>query len=222
MKYAIISDIDANLPALQAVLQDLQKQQSTGVACLGDIVGNGPAPKECLDIIRSMNIPCVKGDLDEYCSGDRPLDSFNPKAAAHIEWTRQQLTQDDRAWLRGLKYVETVAGFTIVHGTLNQPERWAHVFDRIAATASFELQGTTVCFFGHTHVPVVFIRDTVVRGGTYSKFTIEPGRQYFANPGSVGHPRDNNPKASYATYDLDERLIELHRVHFDALPGTKS
>src|SRR5260370_7940195 len=103
MQYGMMSDIDGNLPARQDGLKELQKQQSTGVACLGDIVGNGPAPKECLEIIRSMNIPCVKGDLDEYCSGDRPLDSFNPKAAAHIEWTSQQLTQADPAWSRGLK-----------------------------------------------------------------------------------------------------------------------
>lgn len=215
MKYAIIADIHANLEALQVVLEDIKSQKCTHYACLGDVVGYNANPKECLDIIRNMGMPCVKGNHDEYCSIETNLEGFNPHAAEAVNWTRRQLTEDDRQWLRDLKYIRLVASFSIVHATLDGPQRWGYVFDRLAAAASFTYQNTTVCFFGHTHVPVAFIRDTVVRGGTYSKFKVEPGRKYFINVGSVGQPRDNNPKAAYVTYDLDEGLIELRRLDYD-------
>ncbi|MEO6337808.1 MAG: metallophosphoesterase family protein [Verrucomicrobiota bacterium] len=218
MRYALISDIHANLPALQAVLQDIQVQRCTNVACLGDIVGYNTQPKECVDIIRGMRIPCVKGNHDEYCSGLRPLDDFNQKASSLIEWTIQQLTDEDRAWLCELPYVATIAGFTIVHSMMSEPRRWEYVFDKLAATRSFTQQKTPVCFFGHTHVPVAFVRDSMVRGGTYSKFKVEQGKQYFVNVGSVGQPRDGNPKAAYAIYDLDEKTVELRRVAFENPP----
>jgi predicted phosphodiesterase len=215
MKYAIIADIHANLEALQVVLEDAKVQKCTHYACLGDVVGYNANPKECLDIIRTMGMPCVKGNHDEYCSIDSNLEGFNPHAAEAVNWTRRQLTDEDRQWLKELKYIRLVASFSIVHATLDGPQRWGYVFDRLAAAASFTYQNTTVCFFGHTHVPVAFIRDTVVRGGTYSKFKVEPGRKYFINVGSVGQPRDNNPKAAYVTYDLDEGLIEIRRLDYD-------
>ena len=172
--------------------------------------------KECLDIVRLMNAPCVKGNHDEYCSHDVTLDGFNAKAARAVEWVRNQLTADDRKWLQNLPYVLTVDDFTIVHATLDAPERWGYVFDKLAATASLAQQNTQICFYGHTHVPVAFIRDDkAVRGGTYSKFLIETGKRYFINVGSVGHPRDNNPKAAYVIYDPDQRSIELRRVAYD-------
>ncbi len=215
MKYAIIADIHANLEALQAVLQDMKQQGCTHAACLGDVVGYNASPKECLDIIRSMNIPCVKGNHDEYCSSDTPLDGLNPKAVEVVEWTRRQLTEEDRQWLRNLKNVENVDSFIIVHATLDVPQRWGYVFDKMAAAASFTYQNAPICFFGHTHIPVAFVRDTMVRGGTYTKFKVEKGKQYFVNPGSVGQPRDNNPKAAYAAYDMDSQTIELRRVDYD-------
>ena len=204
MKYAVIADIHANLEALRVVLEDAKKQNCTHYVCLGDVVGYNANPKECLDIIRDTGMPCVKGNHDEYCSSETNLEGFNPHAAEAIQWTRQQLTEEDRQWLKELKYIRLVASFQIVHATLDGPQRWGYVFDRLAAAASFTYQNTAVCFFGHTHVPVAFIRDSVVRGGTYSKFKIEPGRKYFVNVGSVGQPRDGNPKAAYAIYDMDE------------------
>jgi diadenosine tetraphosphatase ApaH/serine/threonine PP2A family protein phosphatase len=220
MKYAILAGIYANLEALRVVLQDMKVRGCTDAACLGDIVGYGANPKECLDLIRGMNIPCVKGNHDEYCSSGEPLTAFNPQAAKVIEWTRKQLTEEDRVWLHSLEHVKIVAGFTIVHATLDGPERWGYVFDRLAATASLTHQNTNVCFFGHTNVPVAFIRDSVVRGGTYSKFKIEPGRKYFVNVGAVGQPRDGDPRAAYVVYDLDEGTIELRRLDYD-WPGAQ-
>ncbi len=221
MKYAIIADIHANLEALQSVLEDSKKERCTHYVCLGDVVGYNANPKECLDIVRSMNMPCVKGNHDEYCSTDNELDGFNPHAAQAVNWTRQQLTPEDRQWLQDLKYLRLVANFSIVHATLDGPQRWGYVFDKLAAAASFTYQNTSVCFFGHTHVPVAFIRDSMVRGGTYSKFKVEPGKKYFVNVGSVGQPRDHIPKAAYVIYDMAESTIELRRLDYD-MPTTQA
>lgn len=227
MKYAIIADIHANLEAFQVVLEDIKAQKCTHVACLGDVVGYNANPKECLDIVRGKtgealfaNVPCVKGNHDEYCSTDEHLEGFNPHAAEAVNWTRQQLATEDRQWLRDLKYLRLVANFTIVHATLDMPQRWGYVFDKLAAAASFTYQNTGLCFFGHTHVPVAFIRDSVVRGGTYSKFKVEPGRKYFVNVGSVGQPRDGCPKSKYVVYDMDEGSIELRKLDYD-IPGAQ-
>ena len=212
MRYALVADIHANLTALQTVLQDIQEQKCTHVACLGDLVGYHDHPKECVDLIRSMQIPCVKGNFDEYCCSNTRLDGFNPRAKEHIQWTHDQLTEEDRAWMRGLPFVALVHDFAIVHSTLNEPSRWTYVFDRISARFHFDHQTTPVCFFGHTHVPVAFIHDTTVFGGSYTKFKVEPNRKYFVNVGSVGHPRDGSKKATYAIYDLTEQTIESRRL----------
>lgn len=215
MRYAIIADIHANLEAFNTVLADAKAMNCTHYACLGDVVGYNANPKECLDIVRGMGMPVVKGNHDEYCSSETDLEGFNPHAQEAINWTRNQLTDDDRKWLRELRYIRLVASFSIVHATLDGPQRWGYVFEKLAAAASFTYQNTSVCFFGHTHVPVAFVRDAMVRGGTYSKFKTEPGKKYFVNVGSVGQPRDGNPKAAYVVYDLDEGSIELRRLEYD-------
>ena len=221
MKFAIIADIHANLEAFQTVLADIKEQKCTHYACVGDVVGYGANPKECLKIVRDMGMPCVKGNHDEYCSMDEQLDGFNAHAAEAVNWTRKQLNDDERQWLKDLKYFRLVTSFSMVHATLDGPQRWGYVFDKLAAAASFTYQNTSVCFFGHTHVPVAFIRDTMVRGGTYSKFKVDPTKKYFVNVGSVGQPRDNNPKAAYVVYDVDEGVIELRRLEYDIAAAQK-
>lgn len=221
MKYAILADIHANLPAFEAVLADSRERKCTHYACAGDIVGYGRQPRECGKIVRDMGMPCVKGNHDEYCSCETEIDGLTPHASMQVKWTRTQLSEDDRQWLQNLKHVEIVDGFTLVHSTLDQPHRWGYVFEKLSAAASFPSQRTRVCFFGHTHVPVAFVRRTtsggqpVVKGGTYSKIRVDSGQQYYVNVGSVGQPRDNNPKSAYATYDMDRQIIELHRVEYD-------
>jgi len=220
MKYAILSDIHANLKALAAVLDDSNAQKCTHYVCLGDIVGYGGKPKECSKIIRDTAMKCVKGNVDEYCSSETTLDRFPPKSAIVVEWTREQLNEADREWLRNLPFVAKADGFTLVHATLDTPQRWQYIFNTLDAEPSFFYQETSVCFFGHTHVPLAFVREASptgnqVRGGTYSKFKVDPSKKYFVNVGSVGQPRDNNPKAAYVVYDMDEATIELRRVDYD-------
>ena len=215
MKYAIIADIHGNLEALQTVLKDAEAHECTHYACLGDVVGYNANPKECLDIVRDMGMPCIKGNHDEYCSMEGDLEGFNPHAKAAIEWTQDQLSDEDLQWLRDLKYFRLVANFSIVHATLDEPERWGYVFNKLEAASSFTYQNTKVCFFGHTHVPVAFIKDATIRGGTYSKFKVEPGKKYFVNVGSVGQSRDGVPKATYVIYDIKQASVELRRLDYD-------
>ena len=222
MRYAILADIHANLYALNAVLDDSKAQHCTHYACLGDIVGYGTYPNECVKIIRDMDMPCVKGNFDEYCSLDTSMEKFPSHIAKMVEWTRSQLNKADREWLNNLPLVADIEGFKLVHATLDSPQRWGYVFNRLDAEASFPHQETTVCFFGHTHVPMAFVRkpsasgrSLIIHGNTFSKFQFNPAKKYMVNPGSVGQPRDYNPKAAYATYDLDSQTVELRRVDYD-------
>jgi predicted phosphodiesterase len=215
MKYALLGDIHSNLEALEAVLKDAEAAQATHFTCIGDIVGYGPDPKACFDIIRAMNCPTVKGNHDEYSATEAPLTGFNPVAADSLLYSRKNLTDDDKEWLRNLKYVRHVESFTVVHATLDMPHRWGYVFDRLAAAASMTYQTTQVCFFGHTHVPLAFIKEGNVRGGLYQKLKLEVGRKYFINIGSVGQPRDGDPRAAYVIFDMINNTIELRRVEYD-------
>jgi diadenosine tetraphosphatase ApaH/serine/threonine PP2A family protein phosphatase len=214
-RYAILGDIHANLEALTTVLEDARQQLCTHYACVGDVVGYNANPIECIEIIRDLGMPCVKGNHDEYASNHNPLDGFNPRAAAATVWTRLQLREADKQWLRDLEFTRLVSSFSIVHATLDAPRKWGYIFDKWAAAASFNYQNTPVCFFGHTHLPLVFIRDSVVQSGVYSTLQIEPGRKYLVNVGSVGEPRDGNVAAAYVIYDLSARTIELRRVAYN-------
>jgi predicted phosphodiesterase len=217
MKYAIIADIHANLEALNAVLDDAAAQHCAHHAFLGDYVGYCADPKACLDIVRALNAPCVKGNHDEYAATDLSLIDFNPAAARAIEWTRKQLNDEQRNWLRDLPYSLKIENFTIVHANLHRPAEWQYVFDKLAAAASFQFQQAQLCFYGHTHLPLAFIRDKAqIRGGSYTKLKVQSNdTQYFINPGSVGQPRDGIPNASYLTYDLNTQIIELRRVPYN-------
>lgn len=219
MKFAIISDIHANLEALQTVLADAKERKCTHYACVGDVVGYNANPKECLDIIREMEMPCVMGNHDEYCSADIDLSSFNESAATAVLWTREHLNEADKQWLKDLRYIRLIESFSIVHATMDGPRRWGYVTDKMFAAASFGYQTTNVCFHGHTHVPIAFMQEKgaqgIVQGGTYTRIVVEQNKRYFVNVGSVGQPRDGDPRASYATYDFAKREIGLHRLDYD-------
>ncbi|HDL77609.1 MAG TPA: metallophosphoesterase [Lentisphaerae bacterium] len=215
MRFAILGDIHSNLEALQAVLEDVRAIGVDRYVCVGDIVGYNSNPHECLEIVRSLDCETVRGNHDHYCSHDESLMGFHPLAADVVDWTRQQLSAEEREYLRGLPLVKQVEGFTVVHSTLDNPEMWGYVFDALDAEANFNYQVTSVCFYGHTHVPLAFEKADVVRGGLYEKIRIQRGRKYFINVGSVGQPRDGDPRAAYAIYDLVKNEVQLRRVPYD-------
>ncbi len=215
MRFAIFGDIHANLEALTAVLADAEKHEVTHYVCLGDVVGYNANPRECLEIVRNLDCPVVKGNHDEQASMEDELVGFNPLAEEAINWTRDQLDDTDKQWLRDLKMVRQVRDFTIVHATLDTPHKWGYVFNQLDAAASFNYQHTQLCFYGHTHAPRAYIRDGSVKSQLLDKLILEPGKKYFINCGSVGQPRDGDWHASYVLYYPDKQLLELRRLEYD-------
>ena len=222
-RYAIISDIHANIEALDAVLADAKAQGVDDIVCLGDVVGYNAAPSQCIRRVRDLGCKVVKGNHDHYCSDPSVnLDDFQPNAASVIEWTRRNISEDDTRWLRELPFTATLMGFTIVHSTLDSPEHFRYAFDTLDAADSFNCQRTRVCFHGHTHVPCIFLRapggdrSAIVKVGP-SDGLLRQGT-YFINVGSVGQPRDGDPRACYLIYTtegLTKLSIEFRRVDYD-------
>ena len=215
MRIALFGDIHANLEALNTVLEDASSQGCTDWVCMGDVVGYNANPAECLELVRAMDIPVVKGNHDEDASGDHSLESMNPVAAEALEWTRSQLSNEQREWLRKLRMVRQVQDFTVVHSTLDQPHTWNYVTNKFDAMSNFSYQFTNVCFHGHTHVPRVFVRATRVKEVPAESISIEDGMKYFINIGSVGQPRDGDWRACYAIYDLESRTVNFRRLEYD-------
>jgi predicted phosphodiesterase len=214
-KYAILGDIHANLEALNAVLEDAKSNGVDTYVCVGDIVGYNANPAECLDKIREVCVAVVRGNHDHYVAYDECLEDFHPLAANVIDWTRRQLSREQIQYLRNLRLSRMVDGFTIVHSTLDMPEKWGYVIDSLDADANFNYQTSSVCFHGHTHVPVVFERQGRVVRSSFTTFRTTLGRKCFVNTGSVGQPRDGDPRASYVIYEPAARRIDLRRVVYD-------
>jgi predicted phosphodiesterase len=215
MRVAILSDIHANLEALEAVLADARTQACTEFVCLGDIVGYNANPGECVEIIRDLACPVVKGNHDEQASIISSTEGFNELAEEAIDWTRAQLSAEDKTWLSDLRLTRQVHDFTIVHATLDTPGQWGYVFNDLDAVASFTYQHTSLCFFGHTHWPTAFVRDDSVRRITVGQVVLSAGKKYFINPGSIGQPRDRDWRAAYCILHTDRLVVEERRVKYD-------
>ena len=183
--------------------------------CLGDVVGYNANPHECVQRIRDMECPIVKGNHDEQASLTESSRDFNELAEHAIEWTRANLTVEDKEWLRDLRLERQVRDFTIVHATLDTPGDWGYVFTTAEAIASFAYQETTLCFFGHTHVQGAFVRNAEVTPTVADKIQIDTGKQYFVNTGSVGQPRDGDWRAAYCIYLPADNLVEQRRVTYE-------
>lgn len=244
-KYAVLSDIHGNLEAFEAVLAFCEALQVNKFILLGDVVGYNADPVRCLEIVQSLElVGAVRGNHDDYAvGGDTEESGFNPHAAAAIRWTHDQLNDEQRAWLDALPYkkVMPMCGATAVHATLDSPETWGYVFDVQHATANFSYQVMPVCFCGHSHMPVAFDRIPFATGSRRAvecipawnsnmnepqndtDFSIadmltvplEKGHKYLFNIGSIGQPRNNDPRASFAIYDTDNKNVSRCRVPYD-------
>lgn len=214
--FAVLGDIHSNLDALEAVLNDCREQGVTDFLCTGDIVGYNACPRECLQIIRELGCPVVMGNHDHYVSSVQDLSDFNPHAAAVIEWTRSQITDEEMEYLAALPFSVTKIGITLVHATLDNPEAFGYVFDHLQAEAHFVHQIAPLCFHGHTHCPMIYEKQL---GAVYridaQDFSLPIGRKYFINVGSVGQPRDGDPRAAYVLYNPNGRKVCFRRVEYD-------
>ncbi len=215
MRFAIFGDIHANLHALQTVLADSEKENCTHYVCMGDVVGYNAFPTECLDLVRKLECPVVKGNHDEQASMVGEQEGFNALAEEAMNWTREKLSATDKEWLRSLRMQRQVRDFTIVHATLDTPHKWGYVFNQLDAAASFSYQHTAVCFIGHTHAPKAYIRDGSVRSLSFETLEIAPGKKYLVNVGSVGQPRDGDWRSAYCIFDTNQNTITLKRLEYD-------
>lgn len=220
MKYFIFSDIHGNLEALQVVLQELENEMKSGECtpiCLGDIVGYGPNPRECIAEIRNRNIVCLAGNHDYAAIGKIDISYFNPYAKDAVLWTKSVLTDDDLEFLRTLPIRKSIEVMTFVHATPCDADQWNYLFTLYDAQHNFGCFETQVCFLGHSHQPIFIVqketRDCWVH--PYPILTFREGWKYIINVGSVGQPRDGNPTASYALFDLANSTVEIKRIKYD-------
>ncbi|HXX38203.1 MAG TPA: metallophosphoesterase family protein [bacterium] len=218
MRYAVFSDVHANAEALEAVLADAGRFRPDGYACLGDVVGYGPDPNECVARVRNLGAVAVAGNHDQAAVGAVDLDTFSPLARAAIDWTRQILGGEARAWLAALPLRMDVDGCLAVHGSPRDPIE-EYILDLPAALANFSAAAFTRCLVGHTHVPGAFVLEPDGRVGagelpTDFAVKLRPDVRYIINVGSVGQPRDGDPRASYLLLDAGAGTVTLRRVPY--------
>ncbi len=233
MRTLILGDIHSNLIALQAVVADAEERGGFDqVWCLGDTVGYGPDPRPCLGLIRSYPLLAVAGNHDQAATGQLGVEEFNGPAAEAAQWTAQQLTAEDRDFLSGLPLTATSEDFTLVHGSLREP-LWEYLLSEESALATFQLLSTRFCLVSHSHIPFICQENqgdpTFVDFTEDQKFDLTEERQngerqnrerqnrerWIINPGSVGQPRDHDPRPSYAVYDSLQGAISRHRVNYE-------
>jgi predicted phosphodiesterase len=220
MRTAVISDIHANLEALTSVLNRIRMLHVDETVCLGDIVGYNANPNECIDILRSEKIMCILGNHDIAATGVEEPDSFNPLARTAVLWTRQNLNGTNRRYLIGLQRERSVRDFYLFHGSIHDTNRY--ILYREDVIDNFHELGRLryspeIGFFGHTHVTAVISEQygIITTSLSHEDLLLERGKKYLINPGSVGQPRDGDPRAAFLVYDDHDRRVTFFRVEYD-------
>jgi predicted phosphodiesterase len=215
MRILVISDIHANLPAFQAVLEDA-KGKWDQIWCLGDLIGYGPHPNECVTLLREYDHISLSGNHDWAVMGRIDINTFNKEAKRVVEWTRQNITQETMAYLQTLPSILIKPPFTLAHASPRQPV-WEYILDAYTAAINFDYFDTPYCLVGHTHVPIIFEEMKNNEIGVFAP-ALSPqvlnGHRRIINPGSVGQPRDTDPRASYALLNTDTLTWEYCRVPY--------
>lgn len=217
MRIAILSDIHANEWAWQAVRTDLASMGAECMVCLGDVVGYGPRPAEVLESVYEHADHILLGNHDAALAGLMPDESFNDDARAVLRWSRARLSPAAAARIAEWPLVAKGPGFRAAHADFSAPGCFQYIFDPGEAVPSWQSVSEPLLFVGHTHLPSLFILGAsgTPRAAPAQDFVVEPGRRYIVNPGSVGQPRDGDPRAGYALYDTDARAVYFRRVPFD-------
>lgn len=217
MKWALLSDIHGNFEAFEVVLGRLSKEGIDKVAFLGDIVGYGASPNECIDLLRDKADVMVAGNHDYGAIGLTATSDFNSVARAAIEWTREQLSDTNSSFLSRLPLTSITDDLTFVHSTPYNPQDWDYLFSWSDVIRNFNLCEYRICFAGHSHIPAIFIKDDEGRIYPSKALTIqmEDRSRYIINVGSVGQPRDGIPDAAFGIFDTKELVFTLNRVPYD-------
>lgn len=201
MKLAIISDIHGNLQALESVMKSIENKKVDQVVCLGDIVGYGANPEECVELIRSSGFPTVLGNHDEAATEKGIPEYFNHWALEAILWSRDRLSKNSKTFLHNLPFKMEFGDICLTHASPRKPELWTYLITHGQALPEFQYFSQSVCFIGHSHFPVVF--------------TESEGSRRIINVGSVGQPRDHDPRSCYGIYDDKSLNFEWVRVEYD-------
>lgn len=220
MRYLILSDIHSNKEALGAVLKFVRRKHWHKAVFLGDLVGYGANPNDTVHMLRSLRpLVGIRGNHDKVCSGIENGELFNRIALEAAMWTRRKLTRANLTWLRSLPQGPQVIdnAFAISHGTPIDED--AYIFGEIEALNVFRNTTFPLCFFGHSHFPVIFALSpdaitTVLTVAPSFRFRLKPGIRYLINPGSIGQPRDGNPLASFALFDSETQTVSIHRIPY--------
>jgi diadenosine tetraphosphatase ApaH/serine/threonine PP2A family protein phosphatase len=208
MRIAIISDVHANLEALSAVLERSKVADVDETWCLGDLVGYGPSPNECIEIIREKCAVVLKGNHDAGATGEEPLKHFNLDGQEAMQWTLRELSQENTDYLRSLPLTAERGDATLAHASTADPQRWTYILTWRDAQDAFGYFATSMCFIGHTHVPLIIGEDR-------SMGNFRNDVRLLINVGSVGQPRDGNPMASFGLFDTQLWKYENIRVEYD-------
>ena len=217
MKFAVISDIHANRDAFEAVLADIKSQGIDTIYCLGDVVGYGSEPSACLEMAKAHCDIILMGNHEYYALGLITSEYLSPVAKESAAWTQGQLSEQDLAILSDFQMDATLADIYLVHASPFEPENWRYILATPEAARAFEHLDANMCFYGHSHLPMIFSNsgEGSIRQQIGHDFQPDEEKRYLVNVGSVGQPRDNDPRASYVSYDVDNRDIHFHRVAYD-------
>jgi predicted phosphodiesterase len=217
MRVAILSDIHSNLPALENALSIIKENNVDTIYCLGDIVGYGIRPNECIDLIREKASVCVLGNHDCAVINSSEIQYLPPEGRIAAVWTQKVLTQENRKFLSQLPYKCELDIATLVHASPKNPENWTYVMDLDEAAIQFQYFSSQVCFIGHSHIPFLCgedLRTMQLKKGSTMRFLI--------NVGSVGQPRDGNPQLSFGIFDTDAWIFEIIRAEYDIAQAARS
>jgi diadenosine tetraphosphatase ApaH/serine/threonine PP2A family protein phosphatase len=216
MRLAILSDIHGNLEALEAVLADLAPRGADDVVCLGDFVGYGASPNECVERLRPLVSGAVLGNHDAAAIGRLSLGDFNSDAATAARWTEAALTPATRAYLEALPFTIERDAALLVHASPFEPSAWHYVLSPADAAEEFEAFDQTFCFIGHSHFPGAFEKSSdELRYSRAAEIPVRPGCRYLVNVPSVGQPRDSDPRAGYTLWDRARGVIQQFRLEYD-------
>ena len=219
MKYLIFSDLHGNLEALEVVLEQIDVQKPDRVMCLGDVVGYGPNPNECIRRVSQSAQATIMGNHDHAVLGLTDVAYFNQYAKTAVLWTREVLIEEYYDILRNYPFSISENNILFVHSTPLHPERWDYIFNPLEGQYYLHHLEEQVCFIGHSHQPLFFIQDQegriVFSRQPSFELSVQEGCKYIVNVGSVGQPRDGNPDASYAFYDTDAKTIAVERLAYD-------
>jgi predicted phosphodiesterase len=215
MRVAVISDVHANYHALEAVLRDIESDGVDAVWCLGDTVGYGPRPNECCDAVRERSEHCLVGNHDLVVLGELDVGDFNDEAAAAARWTTEVLETESRDFLEQLEPLGRAQGVDLFHASARDPV-WEYVLTEEAARGTLELSAAPIVLVGHSHVALAIAQDggDVVGGLAPDGTEVELEGRWLLNPGSVGQPRDGDPRAAWLLLDLERRRAAFRRVPY--------